>query len=214
MKREADSSILKSLAVAFGDGLAVGVKLAQSARKKETPPARLPAAAAVAAPGAAAESNTTTQAALEELHAAMCTRIDGMERRLEGRIELALETRLLERIELLQAEVRWQGEMIKMLRAVSTGSERKLDDLMTGIHRACRQVTAEAATERGDAAETVSGGTAGSAEQTGAEVKPHDDRRSDSLKLVNCQARTGRKLPLPLVSSLAVFVLALVAAGF
>src|SRR5438876_1117431 len=84
MKHEGDSSILKSLAVAFGDGLAfgVGVKIAQaSARKRgENPPAELGAPAA-AAPAASLDLQMLSQV-FASIDAKLAQQSSNVERRL------------------------------------------------------------------------------------------------------------------------------------
>ena len=280
MKHEGDSSLLKSLAVAFGDGLAfgVGVKLAQSSARKrpQSAPPEI-AAPAAAAPESLdlhmlsqvfasidaklaqhttkierrlADSNSASQDTLEEIHAAISGRVDALEQGMAGRLEAALEarlqayvdariqaleqrlhiditaagdrtakllvdtieTRLLERIALLQAEVRRQAGTIQTLSTASAGSEQKLHDLLNGIQRACQQVAGAAPKEEPeDRADAGSGGAAAADIEEPQPENPANDRRFDSLKLVNWQARSERKLPIPLVSSLAVFVLGLLA---
>src|SRR6266498_4433847 len=108
MKHEGDSSLLKSLAVAFGDGLAfgVGVKLAQASARKRVDPVEAPPPVSAAAPAESldlqmlsqvfasidaklaqhgakverrlADSNSASQAALEEIHAAISGRVDAV----------------------------------------------------------------------------------------------------------------------------------------
>ena len=60
-------------------------------------------------------------------------------------------------------------------------------------------------------ADPGAGGSASGGGGEGEEAAPADDRRYDSLKLVNWQARSERKLPIPLVSSIAVFLLGMAA---
>jgi hypothetical protein len=271
MKQQGDSSIWKSLAVAFGDGLAfgVGVKIAQaSARARAaSPPAELPPApaeppepidlqvlskvlAAIDARMAQSETkiaadlkaveirqvehDAASQAALEHIHESMLRRVDAVEHdaqtveaRLAAVIQAAVEerlrhdineaadrtatrlvemidARLLGRIESLEAEVRSQKETIGKLREAADGSQKKLHDALEGIGRAC-QTAIDELKKPESSAEGGSGPEAPPAEPAAAEA---EDRRFDSLKLVN-PARPERKLPIPLVSSLAVFVVAM-----
>src|SRR5690349_14573091 len=98
MKHEGDSSILKSLAVAFGDGLAfgVGVKLAQSAARKraENPPTELAATApAAAAPAESLDLQMLSQV-FASIDAKLAQQTSNVERRLaesNSRSQTALE---------------------------------------------------------------------------------------------------------------------------
>jgi hypothetical protein len=272
MKHQSDSSILKSLAVAFGDGLAfgVGMKIAQVAPKKrfENAPAELPAAAPAPAPAApvesldlqvlskviasldaklaqhmhkveqrVAESEAHTAAALQSLdnrqtalagsiertgqetqaiEAAVEThiqayvdqRIQALEERLHRDIGEAgdrtakllvdtIENRLLDRIAMLEGQVRGQAETIRTLRAATHSSQQRLYALLTGFGRACQEAAQELDKQPEPEAE---------AEGQGAE-------KFDSLKLVDYQGRSERRLPIPLISSIGVLMLGMAALG-
>lgn len=114
-----------------------------------------------------------------------------------------IETKMLTRIETLEGELRGQAETIRALRAEADGSRQKLHETLEGIGRVCQ----EAVKEMDKQPETPAGG--------GSDPAPAEteDRRFDSLKLVNYEARSERKLPIPLVSSIAVFLLGMAALG-
>jgi hypothetical protein len=133
-----------------------------------------------------------------------------------------IETRLLTRIAALEAEVHGQAETIRSLRAASTGSQQRVHDLLENVGRACQQAAAELV--KPEAPASAAGGGEGEINPSAPESaavgdRPKDtepaseDRRFDSLKLVNYPPRTERKIPIPLVSSLAVFLLGVAALG-
>jgi hypothetical protein len=148
-------------------------------------------------------------------------RAQGIEERLRQDITAAgdrtakllvetIDARLLGRIELLEGEVRDQAATIRSLRETADGSQKKLHEALEGIGRACQTAIDELkkpeTSAEGGAAPTA---VAAPAESDAAET---DDRRFDSLKLVN-PARPERKLPIPLVSSIALILLGMAALG-
>ena len=259
MKQQGDSSIWKSLAVAFGDGLAfgVGVKIAQNSSRRQAVSAAAELPAAPAVPIRAEPAEPIDLQLLSKVLAAMDARlvqseaqiaadlkavdarqgevetrlagvieaavesriqqyVDGRVREIEARLlqditaagdrtaKLLVETidaRLLGRIELLEGEVR-------RLRAAADGSQKKLQEALEGIGRACRTAIGEAEKKPEPAGE--SGPTSAVTEESvDAEA---DDRRFDSLQVIN-PARAERKVPIPLVSSIAIFLLGVAALG-
>jgi hypothetical protein len=312
MKHQGDSSIFKSLAVAFGDGLAfgVGVMIAQvSSRKRaEAAPAELAAApmaapvappappAAVEAPAESldlqllskvlasidaklvqhmgkveqrlaqseiqmgadlkaldnkqAQQSSRSQAALEEIHGTLTERVKTAEREaqsvesrvagfiesvVESRVQVieerlhrdiveagdrtakllvqTIETKMLARIETLEAELRSQADVIRSLRAEADGSRQRLHETLEGIGRVCQEAVRKLETQPETAGPGGSEPTS-SAVITGSPAEAEtEDRRFDSLKLVNYQVRSERKLPIPLVSSIAVFLLGMATLG-
>jgi hypothetical protein len=121
-----------------------------------------------------------------------------------------IDTRLLGRIELLEGEVRRQAETIRTLRDTADGSQKKLHEVLEGIGRACQEAIGELEKKQEGSGEGGSGPAAPAAEETSP--ADADDRRYDSLKLVN-PPRAERKLPIPLVSSIAILLLGVAALG-
>jgi hypothetical protein len=148
------------------------------------------------------------------VEAAIQTRVQTLEQRLHHDIAEAgdrtakllvqtIETKMLARIELLEGEVRGQAATIRVLREDADGSKQKLHGMLEGIGRVCQ----EAVNDLNKAPQTPAADALGPAQAA------EEDHRFDSLKLVNYEARSERKLPIPLVSSIAVFVLSLAAWG-
>jgi hypothetical protein len=290
MKHDGDSSFLKSLAVAFGDGVAfgVGVKIAQtSSRKRQAGAIEAPVHTEPAEPldlqvlskvlaaidarltqseqqiaadlktveGRQVQQSSQAQAALEEIHCSMMERVSAVERSaqtVESRLAAAIEamveerlrgyvdarvqaveqrlhqditaagdrtakllvetidSRLLGRIELLEAEVRRQAETIHTLRESSDGSQKKLHEVLEGIGRACQEAMVEL--EKKPPASEDGGSVPPSSAAPEGTTADADDRRYDSLKLVN-PPRAERKLPIPLVGSIAILLLGIAALG-
>jgi hypothetical protein len=188
-----------------------------------------------------AQQSSRSQAALEEIHATLTERVKTAEReaksvesRVQARVEVieqrlhrdiieagdrtakllvqTIETKMLARIETLERELRSHADTIRSLRAEADGSRQKLHETLEGIGRVCQEAVRELETQPETAgpggSEPPSDGTADAPAAADTE-----DRRFDSLKLVNYQARSERKLPIPLVSSIAVFLLGMAALG-
>jgi hypothetical protein len=129
-----------------------------------------------------------------------------------------IETRLLQRIGVLEAAVVRQAQTIESLRTRSSGSEQKLHELLAGFSQACEQAIRELE-EPVDEVEARKqdppddpGGLVPA--EDGVEARAADngipdgsDRRFDSLKLVNGQPSEERRWPIPLVSTVAFTVL-------
>ena len=256
MKHPGDSSIWKSLAVAFGDGLAfgVGMKIAQgaprnrqSAEPEEAPPpapATAPAPAAVAPPPAESldlqmlgkllasidaklarymgEVEQRLQTSETQMQETLATRLrayvdahaataeQALEERLRREINETgdhtarllvdtIETRLLGRIAVLENEIR-------ALRASSAGSREKLHTVLEGFSRACQDAM------RGLEDESGSPG-ADCAPSSGDETNAPDADPPASPKIFSYPARPERKMPIPLVSSITVFLFGVAALG-
>jgi hypothetical protein len=137
-------------------------------------------------------------------------RIQALEQRLHRDISEAgdrtakllvdtIENRMLDRIAMLEGQVRGQAETIRTLRAATHSGQQRLFELLAGFGRACQEAVKELEKPAEDKPEGGSG--------SGGADKP------DSLKLVDYQGRSERKLPIPLVSSIAVLMLGLAALG-
>jgi len=121
-----------------------------------------------------------------------------------------IDARLLGRIELLEGEVREQAATIQSLRQAADGSQKKLHEALEGIGRAC-QTAIEELDKKPESEESGPGPQIPPAAGESGASEP-EDRRFDSLKLVN-PVRTERKLPIPLVSSIAIVLAAAAALG-
>ena len=310
MKQSSDASLLKSLAIAFGDGLAfgVGMKIVQaSASARSAAPSPVSSAARAALPlppGGSLDAQafqrvlsslearlaehvgivdrrmaeSEARVALElkgmdaragQAQAALCSevaardsanarRLADVEQRLGGllpsleaqlaaRLEAALEariqafvdariealegrlhtditeagnqtaellvqtieTRLLQRIAVLEGALASQGETIRLLRARSSGSQEKMHELLAGFRDACEQAIrefeqAQAEPEAGDDPDEPAGPVAGVNDGAG----DTGDHRFDALKLVNYTPDDERPWSIPMVSSIALTLLA------
>jgi hypothetical protein len=122
-----------------------------------------------------------------------------------------IDARLLGRIESLEGEVRGQAATIQSLRHAADGSQKKLHEALEGIGRAC-QTAMDELDKKPEKSEESGSGPQTPAAAGDSEASETEDRRFDSLKLVN-PARTERKLPIPLVSSIAIVLAAAAALG-
>jgi hypothetical protein len=124
-----------------------------------------------------------------------------------------IETKMLARIEELEGELRSQADTIRSLRAEADGSRQKLHETLEGIGRVCQEAVRELETQPETAGPGGSEPSSGAGTADAPAEADTEDRRFDSLKLVNYQVRSERKLPIPLVSSIAVFLLGMAALG-
>jgi hypothetical protein len=129
-----------------------------------------------------------------------------------------IETRLLQRIGVLEAAVVRQAQTIESLRTRSSGSEQKLHELLAGFSQACEQAIRELE-EPADEVEARKqdppddpAGQAPAKDDVPARAAENgipdgSDHRFDSLKLVNGQPGEERRWPIPLVSTVALTLL-------
>lgn len=156
-----------------------------------------------------------SQAIEERLHRDITEAGDRTAKLLVDTIEL----RLLGRLAFLEGEVRTQAETIRSLRASSQESQQRVHNLLQGFSAACQEAVRELETQERPADPDSKGqdppAAAGAGEagnQSAPEPSP-EDHRFDRLKLLNSQPRAERKIAIPLVSSIAAFLLVLAALG-
>ena len=124
-----------------------------------------------------------------------------------------IETKMLARIERLEGELRSQADVIRSLRAEADGSRQRLHETLEGIGRVCQEAVRELETQPETAGPGGSEPSSGAGTADAPMEADTEARRFDSLKLVNYPVRSERKLPIPLVSSIAVFLLGMATLG-